>query len=241
MHQVSGDVRRHGSILPNNPPWDTLSDHSVAQLLDAATPISLRRGDPVKCNVGILCSGALAVERRLYDGRRILCTLFHGGDLVDLTRSERMNQGQLTALNPSLFLSLENSRVEAYFGRHSELAEAMLSRFRQHFERMRDHVTDLVHKTPVERLASLLFEFRRWPENNMSGAGKNVVRIPIQRSDIADYIGVKPETLSRTTTKLAKEGLIDTSGPDEIHLIDIPAMRRIADGGRPRQSTRAGR
>jgi len=33
--------------------------------------------------------------------------------------------------------------------------------------------------------------------------------------------------------------MITIIGPDEIHLIDIPAMRRIADGGRARQCARA--
>ncbi len=238
MLQVSEDVSRHEAGLPNTSPWNLLPERGAAHLLSAATPIHLLRGDRVDGTAGIVSSGVLTVERRLYDGRRVLCTLFHGGDLVDLTRSERRHQDHLTALTPSLFLRLKDDLVETIIAGRNELAEAVLARLRNHFERMRDHVTDLVNKTPIERLAALMFEFQRWPENDASRKGPKIIRLPIQRSDIADYIGVKPETLSRATTKLAREGLIKVIGQDEIQILDVPAMRRIAEGGRPRQSNR---
>lgn len=238
MLQVSEDVSRHEASLPNMAPWNSLPEHSAAQLLSAATPVHLMRGDRVEGTAGIVSSGVLTVERRLYDGRRVLCSLFHGGDLVDLTRSKRRHQDHLTALIPSLFLRLQDDLMESIINGCSELAEAILAKLRHHFERMRDHVTDLVHKTPIERLAALMFEFQHWPENDASRSGPKIIRLPIQRSDIADYIGVKPETLSRATTKLAREGLIKVIGQDEIQMLDVPAMRRIADGGRPRQSNR---
>ena len=239
MLPVSEDVGRHEASLPNTAPWNTLSEHDASELSDALTPLHLRRGERVTGAVGIVSSGVLAVEQRLYDGRRVLSTLFHGSDLVDLTRSARRHQDQLTALSPSLFLCLKDEKLQMIMGKRRKLAEAMLVNIRKHSERMRNHVTDLVHKTPIERLAALMFEFKRWPDNEGSRTRADIIRLPIQRSDIADYIGVKPETLSRATTKLVREGLISIIGPDEIKLIDIPAMRRIADGGRPRQSTRA--
>jgi len=236
---ISEHVSRHEAGLPNAAPWNTLPEHDAAEPQGALTPVHLRRGERVDGAVGIVSSGALAVERRLYDGRRVLSALFHGSDLVDLTRSARKHQDQLTALNPSLFLRLDDNQMHIIMGRRRALAEAMLANIRKHSERMRSHVTDLVHKTPIERLAALMFEFKRWPDNERSRTRADIIRLPIQRADIADYIGVKPETVSRATTKLVREGLISIIGPDEIQMLDIPAMRRIADGGRPRQSTRA--
>lgn len=62
--------------------------------------------------------------------------------------------------------------------------------------RPNDHIADLAAKTPLERLASVLFEFGRWPDSDLSEKGEPIVRIPIRRTDIADYLGMTPETLN---------------------------------------------
>lgn len=224
--------------LPDYPPWNGLSEPTTNDLLDSATVLSLKRGEEPGSDVCIVLSGALAVERELSDGRRVLCTLYHKGDLIDLRRSERIRQGRLIALKDSTLLSLDQEQVTTCTDRHKDLARAFLGQQGNHFARMRDHATDLASKTPFERMASVLFEFKRWPHCAVGKSDRNSVHIPILRIDIADYIGVKPETVSRAIRKLEKERRIAIPEPDRIFLIDIPAMRQIANGGRPRQSKR---
>ena len=123
--------------------------------------------------------------------------------------------------------------------RRSPLARVIAEQLLVQSARMRDHITDLAGKTPLERLSSVLFEIRRWPENKDPRADPSAVRLLIQRMDIAAYIGVKPETLSRAFKQLERERLIHLSQADQVTLLDAPSLRRIANGGRPRQSTRA--
>lgn len=222
--------------LPEYPPWNELSEHCKEDLLATATYSYLVRGEEAESNVCIVLSGALAVERELSDGRRVLSTLFHEGDLIDVRRSERIRQGRLIALKDSELVSLDEAQIEACTHTHRELASAFIGQQGNHFARMRDHATDLASKTPFERMASVLFEFKRWPDSLCDQQDCNSVRIPILRIDIADYIGVKPETVSRAIRKLEKERRIAIPESNRIFLIDIPAMRQIANGGRPRQS-----
>ena len=220
------------------PPWNELTDASCADLERAGSPASLNRGDIMEHNLGIVAVGAFGIERALSNGRRVLCTLFRKGDLVDVRRTERIRQGALVALKKSSFLRLDESKVDTWLHNNNDIARTMLDQLREQFARARDHTTDLVSKTPVEKLASLLFEFRRWPETCSEDHRNNIVSIPISRSDIASYIGVKPETVSRVIKKLVREKLIILQEQDRIYLADLPSMRRIANGGRPRQSTR---
>ncbi|TQV70620.1 Crp/Fnr family transcriptional regulator [Denitrobaculum tricleocarpae] len=224
--------------LPDYSPWNRLSAASLCDLLDTATPANLSRGDEVRSDVGIVISGAFAVQRELSDGRRVLCSLFHEGDLVDVRRSERIRQGKLIALKDSEFLMLDQDQIDACIAQHSDIAGAFITQQGAHFARMRDHVTDLSCKTPFERLASLLFEFKRWPGRQKRSRDGDTVHIPIMRIDIADYIGVKAETVSRAIRKLEQEKRIAIPTADQVFMIDVPAMRQIANGGRPRQSTR---
>ncbi|WP_367575959.1 helix-turn-helix domain-containing protein [Pelagibius sp. Alg239-R121] len=58
----------------------------------------------------------------------------------------------------------------------------------------------------------------------------------VESVDIADYIVVKPETVSRAIRKLEQVRWIRIPESDQVFLADTPAMRQIANGGRPRQS-----
>lgn len=235
MGEVLGRYYSRDMALPDNHPWNTLPVSDVASLLERATPMVLARGHRIKSELGIVISGAVAVECELFDGRRVLCTLFHQGNLVDLRRTKRNRQGQLIALKRSIFIALDERQFAVCATDH---ATAFFVQLRELTARMRDHAADLVSKTPLEKLASVLFEFTRWPGAVLNDNEPNMIRMPICRSDIADYIGVKPETVSRAIRQLERECIIEILDKNRIVLCDIPSMRRIANGGRPRRSTR---
>lgn len=239
MQEIQQRYRQREPYLPDHAPWNTLSAASAHDLLTDAAVLSFDQDRRIDVNLGIVVAGALAVERESADGRRALCTLFHEGNLVDLRRVDRMRQGSLVALTASRFLALDEAACEACTAKHTDIASALTAQLREQFARLRDHATDLAFKTPFERLASVLFEFRRWPGANLPEHGANTIRIPMRRSDIADYIGVKAETVSRAIRKLEQERLIGLPSGNHVVLIDVPSMRRLANGGRPRQSTRS--
>jgi CRP/FNR family transcriptional regulator, anaerobic regulatory protein len=56
------------------------------------------------------------------------------------------------------------------------------------------------------------------------------VLLPMSRSDIADYLGLTVETVSRTFTRLKKQGLIELLDEKKIRLAKRQALREIADG-----------
>lgn len=227
-------------VLPNCMPWKLLAETSALALLKGARLLDLSRGDSADMRLGIVLTGCCAVERGLSDGRRVLCALFHEGDLFDLRHAESLRQGQMVALTNARVLTLDENSLESNAAKHGDIAQALMTQMRDHLSRMQDHATDLISKTPFERLASILFEFHRWPGATPRHGDRDSVRIPIRRSDIADYIGVKPETVSRAIRQLERENLIGIPENNQILLADRASLRRIADGGRPRQSTRRG-
>lgn len=226
--------------LPDRAPWSRLKPASVDRLLSEATAISLKRGDEALAELGIVLFGALAVEHHLSDGRRVLSELFHQGGLVDLRRFGRARQGRLVALKASTLLVIDEQWYDHHTDDYPDIAAAMAVQLRDQLSSQRDHATDLAAKTPFEKLASVMFELQRWPDAAVGQLGEAGLRIPIQRVDIADHIGVKPETLSRAVRCLECEHLIRLPKPDQILFTDLPAVRHIANGGRPRRSTKRG-
>ncbi len=213
-------------------PWDGLDRKNLTALLTAAEIIRAKRGDDIGADVAILFYGALGVERSLFDGRRVLVTLFHGGDLLDLRREERQRQGRLVSLADSLLLSLDGDALDQAIEECPNLGLSLSQKAADQSGRQRDHIADLAAKTPLERLASVLFEFRRWPDVLALDPGGESLRMPILRKDIADYLGMKPETISRALKRLQSAGLIATirEEANRIRFLDLPSMRRLANG-----------
>lgn len=213
-------------------------------LLAHAVLHELARGDVVPSLTDVMLDGVVGVVDAASDGRPLVSALFHDGDLIDLRRERRRPQGEAKALAPTRLISLDAEHVDDVIADHADLSAFWIDQLREQFGALRDHCADLCCKTPIERLAAALLELKRWPENTppregLAEIGGGVLlRLPILRADLAGYIGVKPETVSRVFRQLEREHLIEIERRDVIRLTDLGAIRRIANGGRPRSPTR---
>ncbi|MEM6942975.1 MAG: Crp/Fnr family transcriptional regulator [Pseudomonadota bacterium] len=220
--------------LRDNPTWEALNNESAHLLLSNSVRIDSEKGDDVPSDLGIVVSGILGVRRDYADGRYLYCTLFHGGDVFDLRREERQRQGCLLAVTKASVLCLNEAALSASLRVDPALVEFMIGQLREQFARLRDHCADLTFKTPLERMASTILEFRRWPEAKANGSA--VIHLPITRAEIAVYVGLKPETVSRALKQMARSGIIRKSGRSSLEIVDLPALRMLANGGHPRGS-----
>jgi CRP/FNR family nitrogen fixation transcriptional regulator len=57
---------------------------------------------------------------------------------------------------------------------------------------------------------------------------ENVVGLPMQRNDIADYLGLTFETVSRALRVLKDEGMIRVPSASQIEVLDQPALELLA-------------
>ncbi len=125
-------------------------------------------------------------------------------------------------LKASQFPMLDESLLEIYISRHADVTPALIAQQGTHFARIGDHVTDLACKPTFERIASVLFEFKRWPWWQSEVRDADTLYIPIMRTGIANYTGVKPETLSRAIRKLEQKKGIAIPRSDQVFMIDVP-------------------
>ncbi|MEM9229058.1 MAG: Crp/Fnr family transcriptional regulator [Pseudomonadota bacterium] len=192
-------------------------------------------GDLIDTEFGLVVSGTAGIEYSLGNGRRCLSELMHSGDLINMTRHERQTQGTLIALGECCVLPLVKRDFETLARHHKDLSDAYHRQVEDQTGRLRDHIADLGAKTPLERIVSVLFELRRWPDASGDSAAQMI--LPILYKDIAAYTGMKPETVSRALRKLREARLISTDGADRerISLLNVPRLRRIANGGAPRK------
>ncbi|WP_172795168.1 Crp/Fnr family transcriptional regulator [Polycladidibacter hongkongensis] len=187
-------------------------------------------GEPV---LSVL-AGAMGVVAHLSDGRRTITGLFLPGDYINLAALSRQISGTITALGPSTLQIIDQSVFDSLLEHSRQTREHFVSRSNALLFQMLDHSNDLAKKTPIERIAAFLFELRSRRDRNKSHE-LNHVQIPFGRRDIADYLGLQPETVSRGFTALAHEGAIKLLATDKIEILNMKGLRYIANGGRPRK------
>lgn len=214
--------------------WSELEPQSQSALMSEATIAEVRGGEYANIEFGLVISGTCGLEYLVGNGRRSIAELFHSGDLIDMSRHERAPQGRLVALGHCSVLTMPVDDFELCARHHSDILRAYRRQMEDQVGRLRDHVNDLATKTPLERIVSILFELRRWPEASVSKAAE--IALPLLRKDIAAYAGIKAETVSRALRRLTDAKLIkpETAERETIALLDPPRLRQIANGGAPR-------
>ena len=65
----------------------------------------------------------------------------------------------------------------------------------------------------------------------MCGTARNGLRLPMTRTDLADYLGLTIETVSRALTALRKQGVIEVTPDHNISVVRPQALAEIARAG----------
>ncbi len=154
-------------------------------------------------------SGAVRTSKLLSDGRRQIGAFHLPGNVFGLEAGSE-HRFSAEAIADSVVLVVKRSAIEALAARDSEIARELWTLIAQHLERAHDHLMLLGRKNAQERLAAFLLEMA---ERNYVG---NAVELPMSRQDMADYLGLTIETVSRTLTQL-----------EAAHAIELPTSRRI--------------
>lgn len=203
------------------------------RLRPVAREIALARGDAAPGDVALALSGALGARRDLSDGGAIWCALFHADDLIDLRRADRGGQSVLRALGPSQLLVCDGDAFDRLEERDRAVAAAARAALRDQASRLRDHVADLIGRAPVARTAAALLELRRWPGASRpdDDGVEEQLRMPFSRADLAAYLGLTPETVSRSLRRLEEASLIARHSRGALRLLNLPRLRHAANAG----------
>ena len=175
-------------------------------------------------------SGVVSLQHLLEDGRKTIAALFMCGDIIDLRRGSHKNRGNLIALKTAEVCRLSPAMFEDIVAQNPDAQKIAWSNLREQMNRSIDHSVDLAKKQALEKLASFVFEckHRQSPQFDK----KQTVTIPVRRIDLAEYIGMQPETVSRCFKELEENGIIELKSLSSLVIKNLPALRRIANGDR---------
>jgi CRP/FNR family nitrogen fixation transcriptional regulator len=164
-------------------------------------------------------SGTVRTYKVLADGRRQIGAFYLPGDVFGLEVGEE-HGFSAEAITASKVLVAKRSALMNLAARDSGVARELWTLTGQELARVQDHIMLLV-KTAQERVVGFLFEMSaRRPAGDL-------VELPMSRQDIADYLGLTIETVSRTLTSLEHERAIELPNSRRIVLRNRPALQEM--------------
>lgn len=154
-------------------------------------------------------SGAVRMYKVLNDGRRQIGAFYLPGDMFGLEVGD-LHASSAEAIGDTVVLVFKRGAVTALAARDTEVARELWDMTAQELRRTQDHMLLLI-KNAQERVASFLLDMAtRNPDSEQ-------IELPMSRQDMADFLGLTIETVSRTMTQL-----------EHAHVIALPTSRRIA-------------
>jgi CRP/FNR family transcriptional regulator, nitrogen fixation regulation protein len=163
-------------------------------------------------------SGSVRTYKILSDGRRQVGGFYLPGDLFGLEFADEHTLSA-EAISDAKVLVVKRSALTALAGHDALVAQQLFNLTGRELRRVQDRILLLV-KSAQERVASFLLEMAE----RVSG---NSIDLPMSRQDIADYLGLTIETVSRTLTSLECAAAIEVPTSRRIVLRNRPALSRM--------------
>ncbi len=171
-------------------------------------------------------SGTIRVFKLLPDGRRQIIGFLETGDFLGLAFNENYLY-TAEAVTPASVRRISRRRMEALIDENQEVRRRLMTITANELLTAQDQMVLLGRKTAKEKLCTFLVGLSR----KAARRGLNATRVsmPMGRADIADYLGLTIETVSRTITCLKTAGLIRLLENHKVELADAEAIAELAD------------
>jgi CRP/FNR family nitrogen fixation transcriptional regulator len=157
-------------------------------------------------------SGAVRSYKLLSDGRRQIGAFHLAGDIFGLENGSE-HRFTAEAIVDTTVRLVRRQSLELVAEGDAMVARNLLSMTTNNLQHAEDHMLLLGRKTSLERVAAFLIEM----DKRLMAAG--VIALPMSRRDIADYLGLTLETVSRALSRLHELGVLGFIGNNQRQIV----------------------
>lgn len=184
-------------------------------------------GDPAK-RVFMVTHGALKLYTLLADGRRQITGFMFPGDFLGVSVEEEY-AFTVEALEETELWWFSREAFDRFIGENPQVERELYRLAAHELAEAQRQMVLLGRKSAAERLASFFLSLLERAER-ASGERETSFDLPMSRIDIADYLGLTKETVSRMLAQLRSRGLIRLQSQSRIEVLDRGGLRAMAQG-----------
>ena len=174
-------------------------------------------------SVYMLEEGMLMMERSSSTGRRQVMAFMHPGNFIGITHNEHY-EFTVSALAPARIREIPIKPFIALQDESPQLKENVRRIGGNILAHTLDQVFALGQKKAHERVCFMIKQLSdRLPKER-----RHLIELVMTRQDIADYLGLTIETVSRAFGKLKREGVIDIFSAHTVEILDQETLEELA-------------
>lgn len=211
-----------------------LSAGGRRQLRSLATDVKAGRDEVVAVqgevsrDLLVLGEGFVKLSKGLPDGRQLIVAFRAAGDLVSLHRCDAPWPATAQAISDCRLFRIQWDELQNLADRYPALDRTLFDLASDEAANLQDQLLTLGRKTTEERLASFLLDFSL-PLAAPSNLSREIL-LPMRRPEIADYLGMTTESVSREFSRFKHRRIIAMPRPSCVVLLNKPALEALALG-----------
>ncbi|HVY89329.1 MAG TPA: Crp/Fnr family transcriptional regulator [Hyphomonadaceae bacterium] len=179
-----------------------------------------RGGDPVDAVYNVV-SGVV----KAFNGRDHISAFLFAGDLVGLSE-EGHYVNSARAVTPLTAYRLPIARLQHLLRHDAQLEFHVICKLCQELRQTQRHAFLVSTRDAAARIAMFLQLLEQLQANRQEPV--NEIHVPMNRSDIAQYVGLSPAAVSRTFAKLVGDGIIEERDRHHIKVKDRARFDRLS-------------
>ncbi len=190
-----------------------------------------RAGEPSE-HLYILHKGQVKIYRLSESGKEQLIRIMEPGDFMGelaLFTNESLTS-YAEAMKDTEICAIHKSEMKEMLLSNPSISLKIIEEFSRRLNETEKNIESLSSQDSEKRLATYLLELSA--ANEQVGANHEPIQItlPMSKKDLASYMGMTRETLSRRLSSFQDQGLISMSGQRKITILDVDALGEIENG-----------
>ncbi|WP_033827375.1 Crp/Fnr family transcriptional regulator [Bacillus andreraoultii] len=222
VHNHNEHQHSHTDCLRLVPIFTHLEEVQIDKIATFVNNISLQKGDflfqPGECDntLYIIISGKVRIFQKMKSGEEQIIRILNPGDFtgefsIFQTKDVYVHYAEVIQ-NASVCL-LSGPELQRYIVESPRISLSIISELSKGLKELQKHV---VLENTETRVISFLVDCVERDSGNSP-----TINLPMSKKEIASYLGIAPETLSRKLTKLEKQGLIEQQLKRNIKIPDL--------------------
>ena len=212
-------------------------DPALAKLAAHASKIRTRKGQSIGLTLDgheaayIVRAGALMLQVAAAATPRQVAAFLLPGDVLRGSAVPPHAEASLISANAAELWRFRWSAMEDFAAADRGLARFLQEAAAARLARYALHTAVLGQFSSEQRVATVLTELAMLT-GTPSPAGGIVIDMPFRRNDLADYLGLNPDTLSRIVARLRRDGILGHSARSRALVRDFRALARLTPAAR---------
>lgn len=226
-HHEYGEA--HGTCISLVPIFNHLEEEQMDEIMAMTHLCSYKKGENIYSagdqsdSLYIVSKGKIKIYRLSESGKEQLLRILHSGDFTGELAlfNETIHEAYADAIEETNVCTIKRSEFQKLLLKYPSISLKVLAEFSSRLEKSEKQMTRFATEKVESRLAAFLVECVNDEKQSME------IVLPMNKKDMASYLGTTPETISRKLANLEDAGYIRQISNNKIKILDLDGLLLI--------------